>query len=281
MEQKKVFVICDTNVWYNLSNSGYNKYKTLLANYQLCTTDLSFFELISSPALQYDFQKIKKILKVMEEASAVIIGATDILHILLKLGVNIEAKDLPTKDDFQTFYTKFVNAQSEKELPFNYKKIINKRKRYSNKIAFMYTCLTFIWSLSNKSIEYIQDYLRSSLKKQMDKYVRFHNLKITGGPNAGELQKKFEKVTSLYVTCFSHFLYEVEKSYFRKNRIKIKGNDYIDFRNLLYCAEKDKYLTFERSTSKKIGGMLHLYGHSYELDCTDQLRKISIQYSQQ
>lgn len=56
--------------------------------------------------------------------------------------------------------------------------------------------------------------------------------------------------------------------------MKISPNDYVDFRNLLYCTGNKKYLTLEKITGHRIGAMLRKYASSNEYDKADDIRKI-------
>jgi hypothetical protein len=51
---RKRKVICDTNVWYNISREGYSKFGNMLSKYQLVLTNLSLVELISTAKIAKD-----------------------------------------------------------------------------------------------------------------------------------------------------------------------------------------------------------------------------------
>ena len=268
-------VICDTNICYAFNQLGYDKFALYFNGCQLYMTSLTFYELLSSSLIKKNFKEFQNILSTLSKSHVHILAEDDILHILINLPVDVYSKEVQiSKDVWQDFYKKIISAKSISHLPYHAKRMIYSRKLYATYYALCERICARIWAYRHVNYDHIRHVVIMRLKKEMEKYIKRHHIKVDNQSTMSELEHAFERITRLYVDCYSHFLYEVTKSYSSRNPIKIKSNDIIDFRNLLYCGGNDKYLTLERGgMSKKIGGMLHLYGANHEMSNINNIRQ--------
>lgn len=74
----------------------------------------------------------------------------------------------------------------------------------------------------------------------------------------------------------SGYLYEAYKLNL-KHKFKIKANDYVDFRNLLYCTDGCHYLTFEKNTKMGVAKMLKIYAPQFVVEHMEDIRNVALE----
>lgn len=226
---EKQKVICDANVWYQLAEKGFEAAPEL-KNYQLCITNLTIFEIISSETIIENFNLTKKIIILIKE-NAEIIPENDIQQVILSQLSGYSDELIERQENtIDRLFNTFSNAKSIKDIDFNYEKQIKLRESETEE-----------WSkrvlnvLKANDLSPAESYLKAGVSEYLNKYR----------PDIVLEDCDFSKF-ELFIDCFSRYLKhkQINKTN-KKPENLITKNDYIDFRNLLYCTEEYKYLTFE------------------------------------
>lgn len=268
-------IICDTNIWYRIGAKGIHQIKQYTGNdIKLYISHLSFFELISSNMINTDFEAFKWANYAIDKYAKILVP-NDIEQVLLALDVQFIPKgNAYIIDNIRKICQTILEARTSADLNYEYEKLIEARRNATQNIIKHYSEL--VENLGRKNIitpEIIKARLTWSLMREVLFYIVKHRLIIKRGWYRLFNYKKYHSTLDLYLTCFSHFLYTCIKSKNTSQQIKIKSNDYVDFRNLLYCVNDRKYLTLEKSTSNRIGGILRKYGADYELENAEQIKQ--------
>lgn len=268
-------IICDTNIWYRIGAKGIHQIKQYTGNdVKLCISHLSFFELISSNTINSDFGSFKWANNAINKYAKVLVP-NDIEQVLLVLGVQFTPKNnVCIVENIRNISQTILEARCSADLNYEYENLIKARRNATQNTIKDYSDL--VEKLSRKKIfspEIIKARLIWKLMKEVCLYILKNKLIIKRGWYKLFSYRKYYSTFNLYFTCFSHFLYICVKSKNTSQQIKIKSNDYVDFRNLLYCVNDRKYLTLEKSTSNRIGGILRKYGADYELENAEQIKQ--------
>lgn len=276
---KKSRIICDTNVWYNLSGDGYFAYGDILNKYQLVLTNLSLVELISTAKItnkEEDFSKVKDAFIAISK-HAIFRSDNDIEHIMNTLKIRFIDEGHPNIEGIYNELLKvFIDAKSCNDLSYDYEVVIQQRKE---------SCQTYVDTL-NQQIEYwrnekktnpitleeIRECLIWMMKKEICEYIEKHKIKIENIPfDVNQVDKVISESFDVYLTAFSNHIYKVYNI-----GSKIKNNDYVDFRNLVYCHDDLKYLTFDTT----VYNLLNTHCKDKLISEIEELRNINVAISQ-
>ncbi len=269
------YVICDTNVWYRLGEPGmYSKIEGYLEGRKLLITQLSYFELMTSRKLINNFEAVKFANNAINKYATVSLK-NDIEQVLLELNVPFyKSEAVYVKNVINEINSSVIGVADFDSIKINLKQEISRREEKTEKIASEYQNKIECWrKKKNISKKHIRKCVVMQLKKDVMLYLFRHRMLSFPAIAKVLCKNSISVVFDLYVTCFTEFLWNLVQSN-GSNKMVFKPNDYVDFRNLLFCTHDSKYLTLENATSQKIGGMLHRYGGKYELENAEEIKNI-------
>ena len=269
-------IICDTNIWYRIGDKGIHPIKKYMGNdIKLCISHLSYLEIISSNSINKNFEAFKWANNAVNKYATVLV-ANDMEQVLLALNVKfVPVNNLQVVENIQRVCKSILDATKPDELNYEYDNLIHARSNASKHAIEDYQKLADrLNKRKNVTLEKIKSRLVWKLMKEVLRYVVKHNLKIRRRWYHIFCYQKYISTFNLYFTCLANYLYAyiISKRTARGEPMKLKSNDYVDFRNLLYCTKNEKYLTLDKSTDNRIGGMLRRYGASYELECAEKIK---------
>ena len=276
-ESLKQRVICDTNVWYTLAANGTAEFCEILSKYQLILTNISLVEMLSSFNItQSDesFQKIRDAFIVVSKY-AKFQSANDVEYIMCALGIDfIDEEHFNIQEKYDNLLVNFIEANTKEDLNYNYETQIKERESFTNTFVECLNDCIEQWRKKDVqvSIDEIRKELIYMLKTDMYNYASHHKIYVDSFPFSEEqIDSKISVTFDLYLTAFSEFIYRV----YKQKNMRIKPNDYVDFRNLIYCQKESRYLTFESSKGERVGGILQTHCKSYLIPNIDKLRAIN------
>ncbi len=260
---KKTKVICDTNVWYTISEGRYSQFSDILSKYQLVLTNLSLVELISTPkiGISDDYFQIVRNAFVAISKYAIFRSDNDVEHIMNQLKIDYtDEHHFDIEEKYKFIIKNFLDSAHNSDLTYNYEEHIGQRiecvQRYCNIINQQIQT----WRTERKknplAVEDVRDCIIWLMKKSICEYLSHHQIKIKKIPfSTNNVNNVISDTFDLYLTAFSNFIFEK----YQQPGSKIQVNDYVDFRNLLYCNEGHTYLTFENGKGINISGILNRY----------------------
>ena len=256
-------VICDTNVWYQLGKQGIHKIVPLLQEDTLYITQLSYFELISTENIYSHFDIVKAANIALQKHGHFLVE-NDMQHVLNALGIGfVECKGIDCREIICEVCQEITNAQSIKDLKYNYQEVSIGRQRTTHNIAEQLNKFIIANKKKHLTEDTFRHYVAFCLRRDTIAYIFRHRVILRHHPFRILSLKVYKETFSLYINVFAGFLYTVYGFQKKKEPMKVQPNDYIDFRNLIYCTGSYKYLTLERTSGNRIGGMLRKYGQSY------------------
>lgn len=243
-KKKKPYLICDTNVWYEMSAGKFEKTN----EYDLIPTAFSLVELATSQAMIEEPKFYQDTVKMIYDNCGPIIPENPFDYILqYQFGDYKPKKDgivnqiLPA---FGELMAKEINADSK--IDEELKKKVIEECRKSRGIAqdladFGNDDLMELRSNINKGVGK-KDHLKvdaSQINREMlmsilDHYTNDKDYKINWDKFDWGRIDLFMTVTEIYF-----------KKLETTRDMKIKANDIVDWFNLLYVSPDDKYLTFD------------------------------------
>lgn len=274
---QKTKVVCDTNVWYNLSKDGYVKFGDVLSNYQLVLTNLSLTELFSTEKIKLDssaFLRVKEAFEAIRKY-AIFQSDNDIEHIMKVLNIDfVDENTFDKQERYDYIVNDFLNANEYTDLTYNWDWHIDQRAKSNDFHCDVINQQIEQWRKEKKqnpiSLTEIRDCLIWLIKKDIYDYLLRHQIKINNIPFAtNQVDQIISGSLDLYLTAYSNFIYEK----YQQPGSKVKPNDYADFRNLVYCNNGHKYFTFENTQKQGVGKMLDLYCKSWLIPEADVLRQ--------
>ena len=277
MKEKKTKVICDTNIWYRIGDKGIHPIKKHTgSDIKLCISSLSYLEIISSNSINTNFEAVKWANNAVNKYATILV-ANDIEQVLLALDVQfVPVNNLQVVENIRKVCKSILEATKPDELNYEYYDLINARSCASKNAIKDYQKLADrLNKCKNITLEKIKSRLAWKLMIDVFLYIARHKLKIRRRWYYIFCYQKYLSTFNLYFTCFANFLYAyiISQRTAKKNPMKLKSNDYVDFRNLLYCTNEEKYLTLEKSTGNSIGGILRQYGSRYELEHAEKIKQ--------
>ncbi|MFT7898951.1 hypothetical protein VBY74_03090 [Tenacibaculum ascidiaceicola] len=244
-EKVKPYIICDTNVWYEMGAGKFTKPN----DYDLIPTVFSLVEIASSQAMVEQPKFYQDTIKMIYDNSGPIIPENPFDYILAN---NFE--DYPKENDksliqiladFGKLMNKKIDNNTEIDTKLKEQVILEckNRRGVSQDLANIGNeDLIELRSNINKGLgkkEHLKidttEINKEMLKSFLNNYVMEKNYKIQWeGFDWGKIEL-FMIVTEIYFKKL-----ETTKD------MKIKTNDIIDWFNLLYVSPDDKYLTFDK-----------------------------------
>jgi hypothetical protein len=273
---RKTRVVCDTNVWYNISRDGYSKFGDILSKYQLVLTNLSLVELISTAKIAKDdlaFQLVKDAFIAIHKY-AFFRADNDIEHMMNVLKIEfIDEEHCDVKEVYHKILDDFLNAKSCKDLTYDYTTQISLRNACCDVYIRYFNQQIEEWRKCKKqdpiSVEEIRSCLIWLMKKDIYEYLSRHKITIKKIPfTTDQVDDIISTAFDLYLTAFSNFIFEK----YKQHGSKMKANDYVDFRNLIYCHGNMKYLTFEGISHQSVGKMIETHCKAWFINEIDELR---------
>jgi hypothetical protein len=237
-------IICDTNIWYNLGNGT-------LKNDQLTKTSLvatfyNFEELITSPNISTDFQKVRSAAKaivnhsskqMLENAFLYMARIIDPLFEDKRYSYNLgvrnwgEIRSIAALDDSFQLTPEFIKE---------YQKNIQNRIGQGETVA----------TIENQFAQSVKSHSKKLWKERPEKYYkeRFRGILLElndylkmFSDDKINLQNKNIKNFELFLTAFLQLSRNAEIA-----KWKIQPNDTYDLYNLIYVKPGDKYFTMEK-----------------------------------
>ena len=194
----------------------------------------------------------------------------------------IDEEHCDVKEVYHKLLDDFLNAKSCKDLTYDYTTQISLRNACCEGYAKYLNEQIEEWRKCKKinpiSIDEIRSCLIWLIKKDIYEYLSRHKISIKNIPfTTDQVDDVISYAFDLYLTAFSNFIYEV----YKQPKGTIKENDYVDFRNLIYCHDNLKYLTFEGIKRQRIGNMLETHCKSWLIDDIQELRNRNISISRE
>jgi hypothetical protein len=239
----KPYIICDTNVWYEMSAGKFKKQE----KYDLIPTSFSLVEIATSQAMVEELKFYQDTIKMIYENSGPIIPENPFDYILQNQYDDYEtSKEVVSKIlvDFGKIMEREIKSDDVVEEKLK-QKIIEECQQHrgiSQELA----------DISNDDVFAIRKKINLGLGKK--KHLKIETTEIN--------QEMFKAILNNYVIGKKYSIdWEkfdwskielfmiVTEIYFKKlettKGMKIKANDFVDWFNLLYVTPDDKYLTFD------------------------------------
>lgn len=273
---RKTKVVCDTNVWYSISKDGYSKFGDILSKYQLVLTNLSLVELVSTAKIEKNeatFQNVKDAFAAIHKY-ALFRADNDVEHVMNVLKIEfIDEEHCDIKDVYENILKDFLSAKSCDDLTYDYAKQISLRTAACDVYTKHINLQIEEWRKSKKqnpiAVEEIRSCLIWLMKKDIYEYLSRHKITIRKIPfTTDQVDDIISTAFDLYLTAFSNFIFEK----YKQHGSYIKPNDYVDFRNLIYCHDNLKYLTFEKNKGQCVGNMIETHCKSWLINEIEELR---------
>lgn len=244
-KKTKPYLICDTNVWYEMASGNFNKPN----DYDLIPTAFSLVEISTSQAMVEEPKFYQDTVKMIYKNCGPIIPENPFDYILQN-----QFRDYnPPKDGivnqvlpaFSELMTKDINVDSE--INKDLKEVVISECRSSRGIS------QDIANVGNEDLIELRKSINTSTGKKAHLTI-----------DTTEINQKMMKsiignyaLTHEYKVNWDKFDWSrielfmiVTEIYFKKlettKDMKIKANDIVDWFNLLYVSPDDKYLTFDR-----------------------------------
>lgn len=248
-EFEKPFVICDTNVWYNIVNGTFNKPDDVL----LIPTSFSLQEIATSKLMVHNTKYYQDVIRAIYENCGAIIPNNPFDFILNLLDKNYKLDDKNTESLLNSFSELLTRKVEDVEVDQELRNKILKDCEDSRRptFEFAYFGNEEILSIRKNIIAGtgIKDHLKedsSEINKIMlmtmfDAYAKIKEYKINW--------EKFDwSQIELFMIVTELFFKKLETT---KN-MRISPNDLVDWFNLLYVTPNDRYLTFDEKWRKFI-----------------------------
>lgn len=267
-------IICDTNVWYQLGRHGISGIKQFLPDSKLLITQLTYFELITTHNIDSNFNIVKDANIAIQKHGTFII-ANDIQHVLRVFETQfIEYRGVDCKEIMLNINREIINADSSINLQYNYDEVSVGRREAAKRIAEQINNF-IVDNLKKKMTEdTFRHFVAYCLRRDTLLYLCRHRVVLKHHLFRVLSLNAYKKYFPLYINAFAGFLFTVYNKRKKKIPMKVSENDYIDFRNLIYCTGECKYLTLESTSGNRIGGMLKKHGNSYVYEHTEKIRTI-------
>lgn len=249
-DKTNLHVICDTNVWYNISNGIYEK----PSGVTFIATSLTLAELASSETMASSLYLYQSVLKSVHGNSGPIIPVNPFDFVLSNHDPEYPVDHLGTKKILEEF-SKIMSADIPSGTELNES---DKSKLIENCKNQRQATVDFAEYGTEELIQVRKNINRGVGKKE---HVKIDAKEINCEMMKSILNDHAKKV-DYYINFDSfnwtniEFFMVVTENYFKKlettKGMKIQPNDAVDWLNMLYVTPVDKYLTFEISWKKLI-----------------------------
>lgn len=259
-------LICDNNFWYRVGEKGIGDVMHELRDCDLYITNLSLVELISSANLTSNFDIVKNAFNAISKYCKIILSQNDAQQLLIIQQIDyVDNIAEVQKKNINRLINSFLNAESIKDLDFDYNHMIESRKKETKDWAVTANEMVLNLRKLKINLEDLRNNSKEILLHHVNRYIERNNIKIES--------KVFDfSQFELFIECFSLFIQDV----ISKHDKRIKENDYVDFMNLLYCIGDFKYLTLEKEKGNRIAKMINStsIGQNYKLHNEDSIKRI-------
>jgi len=243
--KEKPYIICDTNVWYEMSAGNYTKPD----GFDLIPTSFSLREISTSQAMVEEPKFYQDTIKMIYENCGPIIPENPYDYVLQNQFEDYKSQDSKNIVKMLDSFGELMNRDIKEDAIID-----NETKQKVNKECQEQRELTHSLAIIGN-----EDLLE--VRKNINKGVgKKEHLKV----DASEINKQM--VISLFNNYAEQTSYKINwdkfdwssidlfmivtENYFKKlettKDMKIKANDFVDWFSLLYVSEEDKYLTFEK-----------------------------------
>lgn len=267
-------IICDTNVWYQLGKHGISSIKEFMCDSKLLVSQLTFFELITTHNIVSNFD-IVKYANIAIQKHGTFIVENDIQHILNVFETQfIEYRGIDCKEIMLNINMEIINAASSIDLQYNYNEVSEGRREAAKRITKQIN--NFIVDNQKKRIteDTFRHFVASCLRRDTLWYIWRHKVILKRHWFRVVSLNAYKRFFPLYINAFSDFLFAIYVKRKKNTPMKMSENDYIDFRNLIYCTGEYKYLTLESTKGNRVGSMLKKHGNSFVYKHTESIRKV-------
>jgi len=247
--REKPYVICDTNVWYEIASDRFTKPDDVL----LIPTSFSLEEIASSKMMANSTKYYQHVLKSIYQNCGPIIQENPLDYVLSYLDPHFPVKEQNTTQLLKGFSELMARVIDEKEITDELKLKINEDCEHNRKPSKEFS------ELINQELIQVRKNINTGMGKKE------HLKKDATAINKNFIRQIFDGYakTKNYSINWDKFEWErielflhVTETFFKKlettKDMKVDPNDIVDWFNILYVTPDDKYLTFDKQWSQYI-----------------------------